>query len=155
MPFVLQMYIKASPPRAMPVSMPLLSKSTIPIPSLPAHFGQPRQTPVRLLVRTRPPAPGLNCPTYFATLTRTEARNRHAPPPRSRGNRTTSTKSPTTSAFDISRTMGVTRTTRVSGTGPQPVRGQKVTIAYTGWLKDTSQPGSKGQELADSYIICH
>jgi len=42
--------------------------------------------------------------------------------------------------------MGVTRTIRVAGSGPQPAKGQKVTIAYTGWLKDTSQPENKGQE---------
>jgi hypothetical protein len=54
--------------------------------------------------------------------------------------------SASTSTSTYPRTMGVTRTTRVSGTGPQPARGQKVTIAYTGWLKDTSRPGSKGQE---------
>jgi len=42
--------------------------------------------------------------------------------------------------------MGVTRTTTTHGTGPQPVRGQTVTIAYTGWIKDTSKPGNKGQE---------
>jgi FK506-binding protein 1 len=42
--------------------------------------------------------------------------------------------------------MGVTRITHVEGTGPQPMRGQKVTIAYTGWLKDPSKPDNKGQE---------
>jgi FK506-binding protein 1 len=42
--------------------------------------------------------------------------------------------------------MGVTRTTHVAGTGPQPTRGQTVTIAYTGWLKDTSQPDNKGEK---------
>lgn len=42
--------------------------------------------------------------------------------------------------------MGVTRTTHVEGTGPQPVRGQRVTITFTGWLKDTSQADNKGQE---------
>ncbi|GAB1318733.1 FK506-binding protein 1B [Madurella fahalii] len=46
--------------------------------------------------------------------------------------------------------MGVTRTTRVEGTGPRPVSGQIVTIAYTGWLKDTSKPGNKGQEFDSS-----
>ncbi|KAK3306565.1 uncharacterized protein B0T15DRAFT_145360 [Chaetomium strumarium] len=46
--------------------------------------------------------------------------------------------------------MGVTRTTRVQGTGPQPARGQKVTIAYTGWLKDTSKPDNKGEEFDSS-----
>jgi FK506-binding protein 1 len=42
--------------------------------------------------------------------------------------------------------MGVTRTTHVAGTGQQPLPGQTVTLAFTGWLKDPSQPGSKGQE---------
>ncbi|KAK3903400.1 hypothetical protein C8A05DRAFT_32867 [Staphylotrichum tortipilum] len=46
--------------------------------------------------------------------------------------------------------MGVTRTTHVAGTGQQPLRGQTVTIAYTGWLKDPSQPGSKGEEFDSS-----
>ncbi|KAG7288084.1 FK506-binding protein 1B [Staphylotrichum longicolle] len=46
--------------------------------------------------------------------------------------------------------MGVTRITHVAGSGSQPSRGQKVTIAYTGWLKDTSQPGNKGQEFDSS-----
>lgn len=42
--------------------------------------------------------------------------------------------------------MAVTKTIQVSGTGPRPTRGQIVTIEYTGWLKDTSQPGNRGQE---------
>ncbi|KAK4121738.1 peptidyl-prolyl cis-trans isomerase [Parathielavia appendiculata] len=42
--------------------------------------------------------------------------------------------------------MGVIRTTHVAGTGPQPVRGQTVTIAYTGWLKDMSKPDNKGEQ---------
>lgn len=42
--------------------------------------------------------------------------------------------------------MGVTRTTRVAGTGPQPVTGQKVTVVFTGWLKDTAKPENKGEE---------
>ncbi|KAK4247960.1 hypothetical protein C7999DRAFT_14077 [Corynascus novoguineensis] len=46
--------------------------------------------------------------------------------------------------------MGVTRTIRVAGSGPQPTKGQRVTIAYTGWLKDTSQPENKGQEFDSS-----
>ncbi|KXX76583.1 hypothetical protein MMYC01_204847 [Madurella mycetomatis] len=43
--------------------------------------------------------------------------------------------------------MGVTRTTHVEGTGPQPTKGKIVRIAYTGWLKDTSKPGNKGQKF--------
>ncbi|KAK4158104.1 hypothetical protein C8A00DRAFT_11126 [Chaetomidium leptoderma] len=46
--------------------------------------------------------------------------------------------------------MGVTRITHVAGTGSQPARGQKVTIAYTGWLKDTNQSDNKGQEFDSS-----
>ncbi|AEO55496.1 hypothetical protein MYCTH_2299386 [Thermothelomyces thermophilus ATCC 42464] len=46
--------------------------------------------------------------------------------------------------------MGVTRTVCVAGSGPQPVKGQKVTIAYTGWLKDTAQPDNKGREFDSS-----
>ncbi|KAL2120399.1 hypothetical protein VTJ04DRAFT_4426 [Mycothermus thermophilus] len=46
--------------------------------------------------------------------------------------------------------MGVTRITHVEGTGPQPMRGQKVTISYTGWLKDPSKPDNKGQEFDSS-----
>ena len=42
--------------------------------------------------------------------------------------------------------MGVTRTTTVAGSGSRPSRGQTVTIAYTGWLKDSNQPDNKGEE---------
>jgi FK506-binding protein 1 len=42
--------------------------------------------------------------------------------------------------------MGVTKTTLHEGTGPQAVNGQTVTIEYTGWLKDTSKPGNKGNK---------
>jgi FK506-binding protein 1 len=41
--------------------------------------------------------------------------------------------------------MGVTKQTIKEGTGPIPRPGQTVTIAYTGWLKDTSKPGNKGE----------
>ncbi|KAH6856830.1 peptidyl-prolyl cis-trans isomerase fkr-3 [Chaetomium sp. MPI-CAGE-AT-0009] len=46
--------------------------------------------------------------------------------------------------------MGVTRTTHVVGDGPTPVKGQTVTIEYTGWLKDTSQPSNKGEKFDSS-----
>ncbi|KAK4191981.1 ppiase fkr-3 [Podospora australis] len=46
--------------------------------------------------------------------------------------------------------MGVTRITHVAGTGSQPSRGQKVTIEYTGWLKDSSQADGKGQQFDSS-----
>lgn len=42
--------------------------------------------------------------------------------------------------------MGVTVQHIVVGDGAQPVAGQKVTIAYTGWIKDTSKPENKGKE---------
>ena len=44
--------------------------------------------------------------------------------------------------------MGVTRTTHIAGDGPQPTKGQTVTIEYTGWLKDPSQPDNKGKQWA-------
>lgn len=42
--------------------------------------------------------------------------------------------------------MGVSKTVNENGTGAIPKKGQKVTIEYTGWLKDTSQPSNKGKE---------
>ena len=42
--------------------------------------------------------------------------------------------------------MGVTKTIIQEGTGPVAKKGQKVTIEYTGWLKDTSKPGNKGEK---------
>jgi len=46
--------------------------------------------------------------------------------------------------------MGVTKTTHTEGTGATPVKGDKVTIEYTGWLKDTSKPDNKGQQFDSS-----
>ena len=46
--------------------------------------------------------------------------------------------------------MGVTKTTHVEGTGAQPAVGQKVTIEYTGYLKDTSKPDNKGDKFDSS-----
>lgn len=43
-------------------------------------------------------------------------------------------------------TMGVEKTILVDGTGVKPLRGQQVTIEFTGWVKDTSQPGNKGEK---------
>lgn len=40
--------------------------------------------------------------------------------------------------------MGVTKTILQEGTGPIPLKGQEVTIEYTGYLKDASQPDNKG-----------
>jgi len=42
--------------------------------------------------------------------------------------------------------MGVSKTTTKEGTGKIPQKGQKVTIEYTGWLKDTSKPNNKGDK---------
>jgi FK506-binding protein 1 len=42
--------------------------------------------------------------------------------------------------------MGVTKTTLKAGNGITPGVGQNVTMEYTGWLKDTSQPDSKGKQ---------
>ncbi|MDB5910553.1 MAG: peptidylprolyl isomerase [Massilia sp.] len=42
--------------------------------------------------------------------------------------------------------MGVTKTVIQEGNGPVPQKGQKVTIEYTGWLKDTSKPDNKGTQ---------
>jgi FK506-binding protein 1 len=42
--------------------------------------------------------------------------------------------------------MGVTKTVLKEGKGPIPKVGDKVTIAYTGYLKDTSAPDNKGTE---------
>lgn len=42
--------------------------------------------------------------------------------------------------------MGVNVQHHQEGTGPQPQPGQTVTIEYTGFLKDTSAPESKGKQ---------
>ena len=41
-------------------------------------------------------------------------------------------------------TMGVTKTIITEGSGPSPVKGQKVTMEYTGWLANAD--GSKGKQ---------
>lgn len=46
--------------------------------------------------------------------------------------------------------MGVTKTTHQEGSGVNPVKGQRVTIEYTGFLKDTSKPGNKGNKFDSS-----
>lgn len=43
-------------------------------------------------------------------------------------------------------TMGVTKTTISEGNGPSPVKGQTVTMEYTGWVKDASKPDNKGAQ---------
>lgn len=42
--------------------------------------------------------------------------------------------------------MAVTKTTLVEGNGAVPKAGDKVTIEYTGWIKDTSKPDNKGNK---------
>ncbi len=46
--------------------------------------------------------------------------------------------------------MGVTKTVISEGTGPSPKVGDRVTMEYTGWLKDTSKPNNKGSQCVDS-----
>ncbi|CAJ0549400.1 Ff.00g030130.m01.CDS01 [Fusarium sp. VM40] len=47
-------------------------------------------------------------------------------------------------------TMGVEKTIITEGDGPSPTNGQTVTMEYTGWLKDTSQPENKGKQFDSS-----
>jgi len=42
--------------------------------------------------------------------------------------------------------MGVQKTVMQEGNGPVAEKGQKVSIEYTGWLKDTSKPDNKGKQ---------
>lgn len=44
--------------------------------------------------------------------------------------------------------MGVTKTISQDGSGPIPKVGDKVTIDYSGYLKDTSKPDNKGTKYA-------
>ncbi|KAB5572058.1 fkbp-type peptidyl-prolyl cis-trans isomerase [Coniochaeta sp. 2T2.1] len=46
--------------------------------------------------------------------------------------------------------MAVTKTILQEGNGPVPQKGQKVTIEYTGWLKDASKPDNKGKQFDSS-----
>ncbi|CRK14720.1 hypothetical protein BN1708_017307 [Verticillium longisporum] len=46
--------------------------------------------------------------------------------------------------------MGVNVITHQPGTGATPTKGQTVTIEYTGFLKDTSQPDNKGKKFDSS-----
>lgn len=45
--------------------------------------------------------------------------------------------------------MGVTKTILKEGSGAIPKVGDKVTIEYTGYLKDTTKPENKG----DKYVL--
>lgn len=44
--------------------------------------------------------------------------------------------------------MGVTKNISKEGSGASPVKGDKVTIEYTGYLKDTTKPDNKGKQYA-------
>jgi len=46
--------------------------------------------------------------------------------------------------------MGVSKTILAEGNGPIPQVGQYVTIEYTGYVKDTSKPDSKGKQFDSS-----
>lgn len=43
-------------------------------------------------------------------------------------------------------TMGVTKTILQEGSGPEAAKGDKVSMHYTGWLKDASQPDGRGKK---------
>lgn len=47
--------------------------------------------------------------------------------------------------------MGVQKTIISEGSGASPQVGQKVTIQYTGWIKDESKPDNKGDQYVHSY----
>lgn len=47
-------------------------------------------------------------------------------------------------------TMGVAKKTIKEGSGVSPRPGQTVAIEYTGWLKDTDKPDSKGKKYDNS-----
>ncbi|KAF5722785.1 peptidylprolyl isomerase [Fusarium mundagurra] len=46
--------------------------------------------------------------------------------------------------------MGVQKTIISEGSGASPQVGQKVTIQYTGWIKDESKPDNKGDQFDSS-----
>jgi FK506-binding protein 1 len=69
--------------------------------------------------------------------------------------RTTTTRSLTAATSSTQRlfsntaiAMGVTKTISKEGSGPSPKVGDKVTMDYTGYLKDTSKPDNKGKQCA-------
>ena len=43
--------------------------------------------------------------------------------------------------------MGVQKTVLVEGSGPSPVKGDTVTMLYTGWLKDAGKKDGKGKQF--------
>ena len=44
----------------------------------------------------------------------------------------------------MAQTSDTVKTTLEEGSGPHPKAGDTVVMAYTGWLKDPSQPDNKG-----------
>jgi FKBP-type peptidyl-prolyl cis-trans isomerase len=60
---------------------------------------------------------------------------------------TTTTTVPTSRSFtSTTAIMGVSKTVLKEGNGAIPKAGDKVTIEYTGYLKDTSKPAHKGDK---------
>jgi FK506-binding protein 1 len=60
---------------------------------------------------------------------------------------TTTTTVPTSRSFtSTTAIMGVSKTVLKEGNGAIPKAGDKVTIEYTGYLKDTSKPAHKGEK---------
>jgi FK506-binding protein 1 len=43
--------------------------------------------------------------------------------------------------------MGVQKTILVEGSGPSPVKGDTVTMLYTGWLKEDGKKDGKGKQF--------
>lgn len=62
---------------------------------------------------------------------------------------TTTTRTPITQRFfsNTSYKMGVQRTVLVEGSGPSPVKGDTVTMLYTGWLKEEGKKDGKGKQF--------
>lgn len=48
---------------------------------------------------------------------------------------------------NTSTKMGVQKTVLVEGSGPSPVKGDTVTMLYTGWLKDAGKKDGKGKQF--------
>ncbi|KAK0112812.1 FK506 binding protein proline rotamase rapamycin-binding protein [Cadophora gregata] len=63
---------------------------------------------------------------------------------------TTTTTSSIRSFSRTSAAMGVTKTVLKEGDGAIPKVGDRVTIEYTGYLKDTSKPENKGDKFDSS-----
>ncbi|KAF3006007.1 FK506 binding protein proline rotamase rapamycin-binding protein [Curvularia kusanoi] len=60
----------------------------------------------------------------------------------------TTTTTPTKHFFSsTTRNMGVTKTVILEGNGPSPVKGDTVTMLYTGWLKEAGKKDGKGKQF--------